>query len=269
MTKLDNQNYLRSQQYKDSSNLNARVSLHERFSTNPQGWFGWVFEHLELPPVSRILELGCGTGQLWHTILQQSGTKLLPEGWDVTLSDFSEGMLSQARETLADTPGFHFQVIDAQSIPFEDAHFDVVIANHMLYHVPDRPRALHEIRRVLKPEGRLYATTVGEMHMQELLSLTDRFDPSGRTEQMKNGGEFSLESGLEQLQAVFRTVYMQRYHDSLHVTEASPLVSYLMSSAGFQADERRVEFAAFIERVFAEKGGVIDITKDSGMFTAY
>ncbi len=269
MTKLDNQNYLRSQQYKDSSNLNARVSLHDRFSTNPQGWFAWIIEQIDLPPDCRILELGCGTGQLWHAILQQRGMKHLPEGWQVTLSDFSEGMLAQARETLADYAGFDFQVIDAQSIPFEDAHFDAVIANHMLYHVPDRPRALREIRRVLKPGGRLYATTIGEKHMQELLSLTDRFDPSGRTEQMKMGGEFSLESGLAQLQQVFHTVRMERYPDSLHVTEAAPLVSYLMSSAGFEAEDRKTEFAAFIERIFEENGGVLDITKDSGMFTAF
>ncbi len=56
-----------------------------------------------------------------------------------------------------------FKEIDAQSIPFEDETFDAVIANHMLYHVPDRPKAIAEIKRVLKPGGRLIATTIGKI----------------------------------------------------------------------------------------------------------
>ena len=44
---------------------------------------------------------------------------------------------------------FKFEEIDAQSIPYETKTFDAVIANHMLYHVPDRAKAIAEIKRVL------------------------------------------------------------------------------------------------------------------------
>ena len=47
------------------------------------------------------------------------------------------------------------EVADVQDLPFPDASFDAVIANHMLFHVEDRPRALGEIVRVLRPDGRL------------------------------------------------------------------------------------------------------------------
>src|SRR5437868_570166 len=57
----------------------------------------------------------------------------------ITLSDFSPGMLQEARQNLAGSPqSFSFQVIDAQSIPLDAGSCDCVIANHMLYHVPDR-----------------------------------------------------------------------------------------------------------------------------------
>ena len=49
--------YLRSDQYKDSTNLNARVQLY-RFNTNQQGWLSWVFDRLRLSPTGRVLELG-------------------------------------------------------------------------------------------------------------------------------------------------------------------------------------------------------------------
>ena len=109
MGTLSNQGYLRWQ-YRDSSNLSARASLHARFST--EEW-----------------SLVC----LLHSDLR-----------------------------------FTFEKIDAQSIPYRTDSFDAVIANHMLYHIPDLGKTLSEIRRVLKPEGHLYATTVGLNHMAEL-----------------------------------------------------------------------------------------------------
>lgn len=268
MTNLTNQDYLRNQQYQNAGKLNARIALHERFSTNPQGWFPWIIEQMDLPPACHVLELGCGPGILWRTLLEQGGWEQLPAGWDVTLSDFSEGMLAQARHNLGGFNGFRFQVIDAQAIPFEAGRFDIVIANFMLYHVPDRPRALSEIRRVLKQGGCLYAATVGDHHMQELAALTGQFDPSGKVEQMRMGPEFSLENGQAQLEAFFDRVRLLRYPDGLHVTEAAPLIDYMLSTASFTHHDRRAEFAAFVAQVFAAKGGVMDITKDSGMFIA-
>lgn len=265
MSRLTDQEYLRSQQYHNAANLNARVSLHDRFSTNPYGWFRWVFDRYELTPRCRVLELGCGSGAVWS-----HNAARIPADAEITLSDFSPGMVSQARLNLRDMQSFDFRVIDAQSIPFETAQFDVVIANHMLYHVPDRARALREVRRVLKPGGRFYTTTIGEKHMQELFELPERFDPGRSVDQLKSNGEFSLENGAVQLGVVFEHISISRYSDTLHVTEAAPLVDYILSTVRFgSAEPRRDEFLRFIEGEMAQRGGAIDITKDSGMYIAW
>ncbi len=176
-------------------------------------------------------------------------------------------MLDQARQNLAAGCPFSFELIDAQSIPYEDETFDVVIANHMLYHVPDRPRALAEIRRVLKPGGLFYATTIGDPHLQELYALAYQFDPEGAVDHLKVAAEFSLESGMDQLRAFFQNVEMERYPDSLHITEAAPLVDYILSTFKFGGwGDRRAGLLAFIEREMRARGGAIDITKDSGIF---
>ena len=157
--------YLKIDQYKDSSNLDARVVIHQRFSTNPYGWMNWVFDHLlVLPADAKILELGCGSGYLW-----KENAARIPAAWDITHSDLSVGMIDSAWRNLVVTErSYKFKEIDAQEIPFEDRTFDLVIANHMLYHVPDRPKALTEIRRVLKDDGKLMAATVGETHLKEM-----------------------------------------------------------------------------------------------------
>ena len=82
-----NQEYLACQ-YRNASNLNARIDLHQRFSTNKYGWQRWIFDQLDLPLQCRILELGCGPGNLWLENLDR-----IPESWDIVLSDFSAGML--------------------------------------------------------------------------------------------------------------------------------------------------------------------------------
>jgi ubiquinone/menaquinone biosynthesis C-methylase UbiE len=139
-----------TRQYHNAANLEARIALHARFSTTTYGYYAWIFDHLDLPPHSRVLELGCGTGRLWLENVHR-----IPEGWDVTLSDFSPGMLQEAQQNLRDSQrAFAFAVIDAQVIlPYEDERFDGVIANHMLYHVPDRPKALAEALRLDERTG--------------------------------------------------------------------------------------------------------------------
>ncbi|MCJ7661410.1 MAG: class I SAM-dependent methyltransferase, partial [Anaerolineales bacterium] len=167
MPRLTDPKYLLTKQYPNAANLQTRIGLHKKFSTNTTGWFPWVFDHLNLPPTCRILELGCGPGDLWLENMTH-----IPAGWQLTVTDFSPGMLEQTRHHLHNQPhAFTFERINAQSIPHEDDEFDAVVANHMLYHVPDRPKAFAGIQRVLKPGGCLYAATNGLRHMGEMREL--------------------------------------------------------------------------------------------------
>jgi SAM-dependent methyltransferase len=258
--------YLRGEQYKDSSNLDARIRLHVEFSTNKYGWFRWVFDQYEIASQAQILELGCGPGDLWLENLDR-----IPAGWEITLSDFSVGMLEKAQEKLGQQAHpFTFEIIDAQSIPYKKDHFDVIIANHFLYHVPDRPKAISEIRRVLKPECSLYATTIGMDHMQELPDLIERFDP-GNSDFLRNVEiPFTLEDGADQLRAYFSDVEMRRYEDGLRVTDVNILVDYAFSGMRLGLEEMsKEEFTRYIKREMDANDGVIAIKKDSGIFLAW
>lgn len=254
-----------SKQYQDSSNLNARIQLHDRFSTNKYGWFQWVFDRLHFSPESQILELGCGTGRLWMENLSR-----VPKDWDITLSDLSSGMLQEARRNLRDSQRhFAFGVIDAQTIPFEDESFDAIIANHVLYHVPDRTKALSEICRVLRPGGRFYASTVGRAHLRELNELVQRFDPNADPWGTQASESFLLESGLDELSRWFSRVTLHRYEDALVITEAEPLVAYVLSSAAKSIlAGKELEFIGLVEQELASHNAVY-VTKDSGMFEAF
>jgi len=264
VSKFTDQNYLKADQYRDASNLNARVTVHDRFSTNPYGWFSWVFDTLiKLPADAKILELGSGPGLLW-----KSCTDRIPAGWKITLSDLSPGMLDSAWRNLVVTGrAFQFKEIDAQSIPFEDETFGAVIANHMLYHVPDRGKALSEIKRVLKPGGRFFATTVGENHMKQMMDWYSRVHVSRVWESFAS--PFTLENGMEQLRPHFSQVTLSRYEDNLQVTKLQPLMDYIRSGMRV-AELSESELATLqldLEKELQEKGSIF-ITKDSGLFEA-
>lgn len=264
-SKFTDPEYLRSTQYRDASNLNARGNLHARFSTNPYGWFRWVFDQLEFPQAACLLELGCGPGGLW-----QENQERIPPGVQFALTDLSNGMVENARKNLADKAAqFSFAVADAQNIQFPASSFDLVVANHMLYHVPERTRAFAEIRRVLKPGGRLYAATNGLDHMVELDELAAAF-----ASQLYLGAaapEFNLENGAEQLAPWFSQVEMRLYEDALAVTEVDPLVAYVRSMMRFARDfteEEAEGFRAFVQWKMTEDG-VIHIRKSPCLFVAH
>jgi len=265
MSRLTDQRYLRTDQYRDSSNLDARAQLHERFSVSKHGWHQWVFDHFGFGPDCRVLELGCGPAYLWH-----ENRDRIPPGWSIALSDPSPGMLLRARRSLEPCrQRLAFAVIDAQTIPFRADAFDGVIANHMLYHVPDQGRALAEVRRVLRSGGRFYASTTGRAHLRELDDLVHRFGPSPRREGMWPKPTFVLENGGDLISRWFTNVLQHRYEDSLVVTEAAPLLAYVGSSftRSDTVGDDSEGLARFVERELALHGA-IHITKDSGMFEA-
>jgi 2-polyprenyl-3-methyl-5-hydroxy-6-metoxy-1,4-benzoquinol methylase len=112
----------------------------------------------ELAP-ARVLEVGCGMGEF----AQRVATEL---GVEVKAIDLSPRMVELARARGIDAePG------DVQQLQFADGEFDCVVANWVLYHVPDLDSALREIVRVLRPGGHLVATTVGVENMREVWDL--------------------------------------------------------------------------------------------------
>jgi ubiquinone/menaquinone biosynthesis C-methylase UbiE len=253
---------LRTVQYRDGRNLQARLDLHRRFATNPQPFHRWMLEHLPALDGLRILDVGAGTASFWT-----ANRDRLPTARTLVLSDFSPGMLRDARRLLGDAAGaLRFAGADAMALPFGDASFDAVFANHMLYHVPDRPRCFAEIQRVLASGGWLAAATNGVEHLDELEALLHREGIAGADAVNLAIAPFSLQNGGDQLAARFCDVRLLRHEDALAVTEVEPLLAYVRSMTRLEGDAAQRVRAA-VERAIAERGA-FGIRKDPGFFLA-
>ena len=251
----------RRAQYHDSHNLKARIRLHRQFSTNPAGWQSWVFAQLAIPRGGRVLELGCGVADLWVENLEH-----VPP-CQIVLSDLSLGMVHESRSRcLGSRSKFGFLVADVQAIPFPEACFDVVVANHMLYHVASLELSLAEIRRVLRPNGRFYASTVGRNDLHELRTAVALFDRASAGEPQE---AFCLEGASAALLPWFPTVNLHRYPDGLVITDVEALIAYILSSSNVTA-ALRARIAELREHFQAQldKHGAIRITKDAGIVEA-
>ena len=267
MPHISDQTYLLNHQYQDAANLDARVQLHVLFSTNPYGWQRWCFDHYALPADARVLEIGCGPAHQWTINFDR-----VPPGWQITLTDFSSGMLEQARQNIAAAAQarpltqFDFKIADAQDLPFEAATFDAVMAHHMLYHVPDRAKALAEMQRVLKADGLIYLATNGVTHLRELHELEQRFDPNLDFGWGRAARAFSLDAGGAEVARFFQDVQVVRYESALNITAAEPLVNYILSMRTTSTlRECRADLQRFIEDELAQQDA-IHISTASGLF---
>lgn len=268
MNNSTNRQTLLTEQYKTTSNLLARITLHERFSTNSYDWFRWVFDHLNLSPNALILELGCGTGKLWV-----KNSDRVPATWNITLSDLSPGMVNESRNSLQHTDlPIKYINCDAQNLPIPNGFLDAVIANHMLYHISDRSQAILEIHRVIKSGGVLYCATNGENHLKELDDFYDLIQPKikGFISRTFSADAFTIENGAAQLSPYFKTS-LDCYEDSLEVTDPQALLSYILSMVSKQDLERNQAVASDLLKIIEDrisKDKHIHISKVTGLFIA-
>jgi ubiquinone/menaquinone biosynthesis C-methylase UbiE len=246
-------------QYQTPDNLAARAAIY-RFATPQTPWSRWVFDQFhDLPANARVLEVGCGSGALW----KQNLDRLHPT-WRVTLLDLSAGMLAAARRDLP------FELVrgDAEHLPFAVQSFDAVVANHMLYHLADLPRALAEIRRVLTAGGKLFATTNSESHLSRMKELINHFLADGSP--LVGPMPFSLENGEPQLRRLFASVEIRTTRGQLRVTDAEAIVRYVLSvneapklMTGEKLDELRR-----VAREGVGRNGAFVLETAAGMFVA-
>lgn len=254
-----------SQYSSTSDKLALRVAILS-YDTNPQTWYSWLEERLGVGAGDDgdVLEVGGGTGELWRHI-DSSRAKSL------TLTDFSSAMCEKLRELqfLPDQTTI-VQQCDATALPFPDASFDLIIANHMLYHLDNPEAALKEFSRVLRPGsggggGRLRVSLNGRDHIEELLALGEAV---GRPSPILNAARITAETAPNLLSKYFKDVTMERFPGEFDVPDPGPVLGYLASwgdesmTVTQEADAR-----ALIEQRISEKGS-FKVRKNMVLFSA-
>lgn len=253
ISRLADPDYLRFQ-YSDDQKLRIRIETHARYSENRLPFRRWLIGVIAARPGQRLLDVGSGSGQ-FHPDLTDV---------NVVALDISAGMLRTLTVTAIQA--------DAQHLPFADATFDRVMANHVLYHVPDIPQALEETRRVVRRGGRVVITTNSRTTLRPLFEMTDAVAKELGVEGHQTVAlRFSLED-TEAVRSAFPTARVEVYEDAFRFASPEPVLAYVSSMwIEYLDPEQRAEFLRRLEarvRAVIERDGLFRVPKRSGCFVA-
>ncbi|MHB8296363.1 MAG: class I SAM-dependent methyltransferase [Acidimicrobiales bacterium] len=248
-------------QYATDRNLRARQRLWEH-QEPAFDVVGWTLGLAGVGPASRVLDVGCGNG---HYLTAMSSLGAQAAGCDLSV-----GMLRAAA-------GAALVAADAVRLPFPGATFDVVLAPHMLYHVPDRHAAAHELRRVLRHGGTFVAVANGAGHLASLRAVVEaaaRPYVPGWTWTDRLGEAFSLENGASQLLVAFQDVRCARpeHPGRAMVTDPDVIAGYVASLGDLYGHALPVSWDKVVEGVrrraseVTESDGVFVVEGDVGAF---
>jgi SAM-dependent methyltransferase len=219
MPTLNDQTYVRTQ-YQTQDNLQVRIHTHQQYSHPQVDLPRWIIEQIPWDGTERIIDVGCGNGAYTEPARQHGRYYLA--------GDLSMGMLRALP-----FPNLPRLNLDAQSLPLADNSADVILANFMLYHVPDIDRAVAEFARVLRPGGRLLAATNSSHTMPELLALgtaaADHLGMPNLTMIPQTKLTFDLENGLSPLARHFPQVTRHDLPGALIFPSPEPVIAYLTS----------------------------------------
>ena len=211
-------------EYSSDALLRLRQETHEQYSVPKVDFPAWALERVLWRGDERVLDVGAGHGIYFDRLHQ-----LLPNVRYYGL-DRSPGML--AKHT---APG-KLLLADAQQLPFASGVFDLVMANHMLYHVPDIHQAVQEFRRIMKPDGILLTATNSLQTMPEFNTLFRRAimllsAPGNIYTQppMPVYTAYALENGARMLARYFYAVVRYDLPQALVFDNADPAMAYIES----------------------------------------
>ena len=227
-------------QYATEGNLASRQRLWATSRREPNFDFvSWVLDLAGIArgDTQRVLDVGCGNG-----LYERAFVKRGHQGPLVAV-DLSAGMLqlvSDAAVVLA----------DVQRLPFSPSSFDLVLAPHMLYHVPDIEAAASEIRRALRPEGLFVAVTNSLSNLQELRTLVEAAVGTSWKMIQPSAQHFNMEGGAALLSSAFESVERVDCPPShLVVTDVNALTDYVASVADPYRAQVDIPWSEVVSRV--------------------
>lgn len=214
--------------YATDDNLRIRQETHDKYSVPDRSFAEWVLDRVPWRGGERLLDVGCGNG-LYYKKMQNRGIQMDYVGLDLMDSMIRNHPLAEDSDQLS--------LGDAQDLPFADNSFDLLMANHMMHHLPDMHSALDEFNRVLKPNGVLVVATNSMNTMPELQVLMRRaivlLTRSGaatvRAPEMPTD-RFALENGIRLLSNHFYAVVRHDLPSALVFPDVEPAMIYLEST---------------------------------------
>jgi ubiquinone/menaquinone biosynthesis C-methylase UbiE len=205
--------------YADPGLLLARQSS-SAAGTSAEDFADWVLSLLDGRGGLDVLDAGAGVGRFTTRLVRLAG----PPGTVVALDLFTS-MLETISSRVGRAPGLALVGGDIDHLPFRSGSFDLVFANHVLYHLSDIARGLDELTRVLRPSGTFVATTNADEAQVPLIRLHREIASQTGCGAATDASPFALENGAATLAAHFDHVETHVFTSATRYASKEELVS--------------------------------------------
>jgi SAM-dependent methyltransferase len=275
MTELiTDREFISTQMYSTDEALAVRLRTHKNYTQPQLDFITWVVERISWRGDETVLDIGCGDGAYVEPVCTR-----LTGGGRLLSADLSLGILRDvSAKAFAGQPRL-FNA-DAMSIPLPDACCDVVLANHMMFHVPLQERALAEFRRVLRQGGRLLAATNALNSMKtfvtEIIAAAQALGYDWDIPLSPAIKRFALENGGAIIEPFFPSLKRDIVESCLVFPQATPAVDYVHSMRHFYIPQlpQGLAWEALVQQVARQieaqvaEQGEYRVSKTTGVFVA-
>lgn len=256
--------------YASDEHLVTRIKTHETYTVPRVNFPEWVLDNISWQGNETIVDVGCGSGIYVGPCTKRASRYIA--------ADLSLGMLRNLANQGIDRVN-----LDARSLPLAASSVDVILANHMLYHLPDLGIALLEFRRVLRPGGKLIAATNSDIFMHQINEIVDVASRSlggGRLRKIARDGfiwPFTLENGRDRLTTVFEHVDLHELRSKLVFPAAEPVLAYINSTSelylphlkdGVRWQDVLLEVERLVQKQI-DSQGTFRVNKHNGVFVCH
>lgn len=236
---------------------NFRYGLYERYATNRQRWHEWLFDRLLLEPGMRVLDVGCGHGNVWH-----SSWTGIPGYCQITLLDketdglqFLHGIYLKRHRELAEGTSFSFLCEDAEEWECPAAGYDLILAGHLWSYIREQEKLLRRLHRGLAKGGRLVSTFTSQVSVPDVNRILEPV--LGRRvlkpyEERKQAFMARMERLFSE---VFGSVSRMTFHNSLRIGHSEELLQYLYDVDGeleMQIKSREQEVRKYLQELIRQ-----------------
>lgn len=251
-----------SEQFDNDTILNERIEL-TKLGNNSLSISDWLSTVYQFSPKDFVLEVGCGNGHSLPDLM-----KTFPPSAKMLCTDNQIGMINSAKARMQDETRIEFELADIYQLPYQNARFDVVLSHYMFYLLSDKPLAIQEIIRVLKPNGWLGMLVFGKQARRVLFEMAHEIDSHIPVEG-KCADTFHHEIAEQFLKQYFSTVETFKFTDELQIQDPDLTVNFITNHPFIIQNKSRDDFSDQFRQKINEQielHNVFKVNADSYLF---